>query len=86
MQILGTALDITDRRQQDTILRKRRESRLPVLEISRMILDMPVDAALGRELFREGRGHLGVDLCLNFLLDENASASLLVGLGIPERW
>ncbi len=86
VQILGTALDITDRKQQDAILRSGRERQELLLEISRMILDMPVDrGAWTRAIYEKVAAHLDVDLCLNFLLDGKTRAlHLLVGLGIPD--
>ncbi len=86
IQILGTALDITDRKQQDAILRSGKEQQALLLEISRMILEMPVDrAAWTRAIYEKVTRHLDVDLCLNFLLDgKTRSLHLLVGLGVPE--
>lgn len=86
VQILGTALDITDRKQQDAILRSGKERQALLLEISRMILEMPVDrGAWTRAIYEKVAAHLDVDLCLNFLLDGKTRAlRLLVGLGVPE--
>ncbi len=77
VQILGTALDITDRKQQDAILRSGRERQELLLELSRMMLEMPVDrAAWTRAIYAKVAAHLDVDLCLNFLLDaKDAGAS-----------
>ncbi|MGC3976467.1 MAG: response regulator [Nitrospira sp.] len=86
LQILGTALDITDRKQQDAILRRGKEQQALLLEISRLILEMPVDrAAWTRAIYEKVAPHFDVDLCLNFLLDQKTKGlQLLVGLGVPE--
>ena len=85
-QILGTALDITDRKEQDAILRSGKEQQALLLAISRMILEMPVDrTAWTRAIYEKVAAHLDVDLCLNFLLDGTTRGlHLLVGLGVPE--
>ncbi|MCE3224916.1 MAG: hypothetical protein K0S58_3096 [Nitrospira sp.] len=86
IQILGTALDITDRKQQEAILRSGKEQQALLLEISRMLLEMPVDrAAWTRAVYEKIAAPLGVDLCLSFLLDgKTRGLELLVGLGIPD--
>jgi PAS domain S-box-containing protein len=85
-QILGTALDITDRKEKDGILRRGKEQQALLLAISRMILEMPVDrAAWTKAIYEKVAAHLDVDLCLNFLLDgQTKGLHLLVGLGVPE--
>ena len=84
-QILGAALDITDRKQQDAVLRSGKEKQALLLEISRMILEMPVDrAAWTKAIYEKISPLLDVDLCLNFLLDEKSRGlQLLVGVGVP---
>lgn len=85
LQILGTALDITYRKQQDAVLRRGKEQQTLLLEISRLILEMPVDReAWTRAIYEKVAPHLDVDLCLNFLLDQKTKGlQLLVGLGVP---
>lgn len=86
LQILGTALDITDRKEQDAILRRGKEKQALLLEISRLILEMPLDrAAWTKAIYQKIAPHLDVDLCLNFLVDQKTKGlQLLVGLGVPD--
>lgn len=85
-QILGTALDITDRKQQDAILRSGKEQQALLLEISRMILETPVDrGAWMRAIYEKVATQLDVDLCLNYLVEaKTKSLELVVGFGVPE--
>ncbi|ODT46697.1 MAG: hypothetical protein ABS70_00440 [Nitrospira sp. SCN 59-13] len=85
-QILGTALDITDRKERDAVLRRGKELQSLLLEISRVILEMPVDrAAWTRAIYEKVAPHLDLDLCLNFLVDQKTKGlQLLVGLGVPD--
>ncbi len=85
-QILGTALDITERKQQDAILRAGKEQQALLLEISHMMLEVPVDrAALTQSIYVRVAGQLHVDLCLNYLVDgKTGDLQLLIGLGAPD--
>ncbi len=86
LQILGTALDITDRKQQDAILRSGKERQALLLEISRMMLEMPVDrVAWTKAIYEKVSSYIDVDLCLNFLVEpKTGKLHLLTGLGVPE--
>jgi PAS domain S-box-containing protein len=86
LQILGTALDITHRKQQDAVLRRGKDQQALLLEISRMVLEMPVDrAAWTKAIYEKVAPHLDVDLCLSFLVDSKTRGlHLLVGLGVPD--
>ena len=84
-QILGTALDITDRKEQDALLLSRKEQQALLLDVSRMILEMPVDrVGWTKAIFEKISGPLDIDLCLNYVLDQDTKEfDLLVGLGLP---
>ncbi len=86
VQILGTALDITDRKQQDAILHSGKEQQALLLEISRMILEMPVDrAAWTKAIYEKVATQLDVNLCLNYVVDgRSKDLHLLAGVGVQE--
>jgi PAS domain S-box-containing protein len=86
VQILGTAQDITDRKRQEGILNSQKEQQQLLLEISRMILEVPSDpASWTKTIYEKVSFQFDVNLCLNYVVDEKSKdLHLLTGVGVPE--
>jgi PAS domain S-box-containing protein len=86
VQILGTAQDITDRKRQEGILNSQKEQQQLLLEISRMILEVPSDpASWTKTIYEKVASQFDVNLCLNYVVDgKSKDLHLLTGVGLPE--